>query len=155
MKRTILLFGLLITALLFLFQLGKYRISFSDYTSEIVIAITSIVFFFAGIYYTRQRKITPVEPSPENQTATPAVSVDNTMPDYDKIRELGLSSRELDVLQELVKGHTNKQMADNLFISESTVKTHLSNLFNKLNVSNRTQAIIRSEELKLVRKDKI
>ena len=53
-----------------------------------------------------------------------------------------LSQRELDVLQQLAKGCTNKEIAVFLFISEDTVKTHVKSLFSKLNVKDRTEAVI-------------
>lgn len=58
-----------------------------------------------------------------------------------------LSSRELDVLRLIFDGRTNQQMADDLFVSVNTVKTHLSRLFKKLNASSRTEAIARTREL--------
>ena len=54
----------------------------------------------------------------------------------------GLTERETEILQELVSGKTNKKIALRLFISEKTVKNHLTNIFQKLNVSDRTQAAL-------------
>jgi DNA-binding NarL/FixJ family response regulator len=56
--------------------------------------------------------------------------------------EIRLTRREIDVLDLLVKGNTNKEMADAMFISEKTVKNHLTSIFRKLNVKDRTQAAI-------------
>ncbi len=56
--------------------------------------------------------------------------------------EVKLTKREKDVLTLLVKGHSNKDMADALFISEKTVKNHLTSIFRKLNVKDRTQAAV-------------
>lgn len=53
-----------------------------------------------------------------------------------------LTKREQDVLREISKGLNNKEIADNLFITESTVKKHVSNIFVKLNIKNRQEAII-------------
>ena len=53
-----------------------------------------------------------------------------------------LSKREMEVLKEMVKGKTNKDIAKSLFVSEKTVKTHVSHIFNKLQVSDRTQACL-------------
>ena len=58
-----------------------------------------------------------------------------------KIEELGLSKREYEVLKEIANGLSNKQIADRLFVSESTVKTHVSNVLLKLDAKRRTQAI--------------
>ncbi len=63
---------------------------------------------------------------------------------------LGISKRELEVLQLMAKGFSNQEIADKLFVSLNTVKTHSSNLFIKLEVKRRTQAIQRSKELMLI-----
>src|SRR5699024_7262840 len=54
----------------------------------------------------------------------------------------GLSKRETEVLKEIVKGKSNKEISEALFVSEKTVKTHVSHILNKLEVSDRTQAVI-------------
>lgn len=61
-----------------------------------------------------------------------------------------LSKREIEVLAEMVKGKTNKEIANTLFVSEKTIKTHVSHIFNKLSVTDRTQAAIYAIENKLV-----
>ena len=53
-------------------------------------------------------------------------------------------------IKEMVKGKTNKDIAKSLFVSEKTVKTHVSHIFNKLQVSDRTQAAIYAIENKLI-----
>ena len=63
---------------------------------------------------------------------------------------LGLSERELEVLNELVAGHANKQIAARLHISPNTVKTHVARLFEKLGAKRRTDAIRRARELGIV-----
>lgn len=61
-----------------------------------------------------------------------------------------LTAKEKEVLGELVKGKSNKEIAAGLFISETTVKTHISNILQKLQVKDRTQAVIKALEMKLV-----
>ncbi|TDK43545.1 response regulator transcription factor [Algoriphagus formosus] len=70
--------------------------------------------------------------------------------DFKKINEFipnALSDRELELIEQLQTGKTNREIADQLFISVNTVKTHLQHLFEKLDVSNRTQALFRIKEL--------
>lgn len=61
-----------------------------------------------------------------------------------------LSKRELEVLKEMVKGKTNKEIAETLFVSEKTIKTHVSHILNKLKVSDRTQAAVYAMEHQLI-----
>jgi DNA-binding NarL/FixJ family response regulator len=140
MKKTILVFGLLITALLVLFQLGRYRIFEGDVSSEVVISIAAILFFILGIYFRNKWN---------HQTETELSPIDKI--DYQKINELELSKREMEVLQELANGLSNQEISDKLFISQSTTKTHVSNIYSKLGVNRRSQAILLSKELNLVK----
>ncbi len=127
MKKTILVFALLILALLLLFQLSRYALITSNLKTEIVIAIIAIVFFFVGIYINKKSLNKPITPSLEI--------------DQNKIKELEITPREYEVLQYISEGLSNKEIAHKLFLSESTIKTHVSNLLSKLNVKSRTQAL--------------
>jgi LuxR family maltose regulon positive regulatory protein len=63
----------------------------------------------------------------------------------------GLSERELEVLRFIAAGLSNKKITEELFISMSTVKTHLRNIYGKLNVHSRTEAIVKAKELGLLK----
>lgn len=63
---------------------------------------------------------------------------------------LGISARELAVLQEIVAGHSNKEIAARLHIAPSTVKTHIARLYEKLDAKRRTDAVNRARALGLV-----
>lgn len=65
-------------------------------------------------------------------------------------QKLGLSSREMEVLELIAQGFSNQEIADRLFLSLPTVKTHSSNLFLKLDVKRRTQAIEKARQLRLI-----
>jgi len=65
-------------------------------------------------------------------------------------QELDISNRELEVLMSMADGLSNKQIAEKLFLSESTIKTHSTNLYAKLNVNRRTQAVQKARELGLL-----
>ncbi|MEY8849676.1 response regulator transcription factor [Psychroserpens sp. XS_ASV72] len=127
MKKTILVFGLLILGLLLLFQLSKYAILSGDLESEYAIAIIAVVFFFVGIYLNKKSLH-------KNNTDTKEVN-------QKRIKELEISEREYEVLIGISEGLSNKEIGEKLFISESTIKTHVSNLLVKLNAKRRTQAI--------------
>jgi DNA-binding CsgD family transcriptional regulator len=59
----------------------------------------------------------------------------------DAAKESGLSDREVTILKELASGHSNKQIAKQLWLAEQTVKFHLTNIYRKLGVSSRTEAV--------------
>ena len=136
MKRTILIFTVLILALLILFQLSKYAYASGDTTIEVVIAVIAIVFFFIGSYINKNSKKRATHKDKEI--------------DKHKIHELGLSKREYQVLLAVSQGLSNKEIAHKLFVSESTIKTHVSNLLVKLNAKRRTQAIQNAKILNIL-----
>ena len=70
--------------------------------------------------------------------------------DEQKISQLGISQRELEVLQLISQGLSNQEIGERLVISESTIKTHVSNLFVKLDVKRRTQAVTRAKEWRII-----
>ena len=136
MKKTILVFALLILALLLLFQFSKYAVISGDLDSEITIAIIAIVFFFIGVYLNKK--------SLQKRTK---VSEDI---DHQKIKDLDISNREYEVLIGISEGLSNKEIGDKLFVSESTIKTHVSNLLSKLNAKRRTQALQIAKGLNII-----
>lgn len=136
MRKTILVFAGLILGLLLLFQLSKYSIISGDLTIESTVAVIAIVFFIVGIYINKK--------SLQNKS-----QFDYEI-DSKKIEELGISSREYDVLKLISKGFSNKEIGDRLFLSESTIKTHVSNLLVKLDAKRRTQAIDKAKQLQIL-----
>lgn len=136
MKKTILTFSLLVIALLLLFQVSKYSVFFGKVSVEIVTTIVAIIFLVLGIYLNKKslRKLT-------NRTSEI---------DEKKIKELEISNREYEVLQKISEGLSNKEIAEQLFVSESTIKTHVSNLLLKLNAKRRTQAIQIAKEFNII-----
>lgn len=140
MKQTIFIFSALIVAVLALFQLSKYNIQSGDLKTEWAIAIIAAVFLVIGIFLNRRSL------QNKGKDTTAAIFEINT----EKITELGLSNREYEVLQEISKGLSNKEIAEKLYLSESTVKTHISNLFVKLNAKRRTQAIQIAKEIQII-----
>ncbi len=127
MKKTILVFSGLILALVLLFQLSTYSIHSGNLKIEFAVAIIAIVFLVVGIYINKKSLH-------KQQTATKVIN-------HQKIKDLEITSREYEVLQAISDGLSNKEIADKLFLSESTIKTHVSNLLVKLNAKRRTQAL--------------
>ena len=126
MKKTILVFGALVLALLLLFQISKYSLISGNAKMEWIIGVVAVIFFFVGIYINKR--------SLQKQQAPKVI-------DHKKIKALEISKREYEVLKEVASGLSNKEIAAKLFVSESTIKTHVSNLLVKLNAKRRTQAI--------------
>ncbi len=85
----------------------------------------------------------------EEQTSNEAQSQSQPLPDQSALVE-PLTPRELEVLQLMAEGHTNQQIADELIISVGTAKWYTSEIYGKLGVNNRTQAVARAREFELV-----
>ena len=132
-------FGLSIGLIAVLLKFLNYNFWIHSINSEVYIGIIALLFMVIGIW--AGTKWTNRE---DKQQRT---SVDMNL--KDPPAQLGLSTREKEVLQCIVKGYSNQEIADELFISLSTVKTHVSNLFSKLDIKRRTQAIQRVKELNL------
>ncbi len=136
MKKTILIFGLLILALLLLFQFSKYAVISGNLKVELIVAVIAIVFFFIGVYINK-KSLKP------NQSESAEIN-------HNKIKDLEISSREYEVLLHISEGLSNKEIGEKLFLSESTIKTHVSNLFLKLNAKRRTQAVQIAKAYKII-----
>ncbi len=146
MRSVIIGFGLLILCLLVLFKIAEVNFMRGDVKLEVVVAVAAIVFFFAGLYVNGQRQ--------KKETGTPATpppaALHSPIVDYAQIKKLGLTQREHEVLVKMAEGLSNQEIAAQLFLSESTIKTHVSNIFIKLDVKRRTQAVQVARELGIV-----
>lgn len=140
MKRTIVLYALSLAVILFLLKFLQYRYLIADLSLEFYLGTVAALFTVFGIWLglklTRRKKM---------ELATGEFKVN-----AEALRGLGISSREYEVLELMAKGHSNQEIADKLFISLNTVKTHSSNLFLKLEVKRRTQAIQKAKEMMLL-----
>ncbi|TAI47230.1 response regulator transcription factor [Flagellimonas allohymeniacidonis] len=136
MKKTIFVFSALIVALLVLFKLSEYSYISGDLGIETVISVVAILFFAIGVYINKRT------------SKRQGTSVDEI--DKEKVQYLGISKREYEVLVHISKGLSNREIGDTLHVSESTVKTHVSNLLVKLDAKRRTQAIQKAKELKII-----
>ena len=119
-----------------LFQLSKYSVNNGDFALEFILVIIAICFFVIGFYfYKKQYSKDPVE---------------KKQIDFQKIKSLEITDREYQVLELISQGLSNKEIGENLFLSESTIKTHVSNLLIKLNAKRRTQALQIAKELNII-----
>jgi DNA-binding NarL/FixJ family response regulator len=140
MRSVIIGFGLLILCLLVLFRIAEVNFVRGSVKLEIIVAIAALVFFFVGLYFNRRS----TQQNNSSSTA-PGNSIN-----YEAIKKAGLTQREHDVLVKMAEGMSNQEIATALFLSESTVKTHVSNILFKLDAKRRTQAIQLAKEKKIV-----
>ncbi len=144
--RQIVLYGLVLGILLLTLQYAQYRFVLlrnaeSVYTG-FVAALCCGAGIWAGIALTRRFQRKTEAPPPENiASQTPF------QPDPRTIERLNISPREYEVLQLIAQGLSNQEIANRLFLSPNTVKTHASNVFAKLDVQRRTQAIQKAQAL--------
>lgn len=134
--------GLLLVAL----SLTEYRFLVVERSVEIYGALVAAIFAAVGIWLgrrlTRERVETVV-------VEVPAPAAPFAVDDR-KAAELGITARELEVLGLIAEGLSNREIADRLFVSENTVKTHSARLFDKIGAKRRTQAVQRGKELRLI-----
>ncbi|MDX1943007.1 MAG: response regulator transcription factor [Saprospiraceae bacterium] len=139
MKKVALQFGLLAFLLLILFQLSKYSLLLGGFQNELFIAFFAGLFLLFGFFVSRlifkQKETVIIEKIVEAPLEL----------NEEKIKKLGISLREYEVLQEIAKGLSNQEIANKLFISETTVKSHVSNLLIKLEAKRRTQAVSKAK----------
>ncbi len=147
MKSIVLKFGLLATALLILLQLSEYTYITRGFSAEWTVVGFAAVFLVFGFFLNRfmsksPEPVAPMESAPE--------LAETFVPDRSKLSALGISKREYEVLELVAQGLSNQEIAAQLFISESTVKTHVSNLLSKLDARRRTQAVTIAKTMGLI-----
>jgi DNA-binding CsgD family transcriptional regulator len=148
MRKIALSFGLIVLCSLILFQTGKYAYYKNTLPIEWLIGIFSAVFLIVGILIAgKQQKPSPSE-APSPAQTLPVSNI--TRIDSAKISELGISKREYEVLCEISQGLSNQEIAERLFLTESTIKTHISSILLKLNAKRRTEAVKIAKELKII-----
>ena len=134
MGRTVFIYALILALAAFALTWLDYRFWMRDIGIEIYGLILAVIFVAMGIWIERQRR--------------PLVRL-NDEPNEKAITALGLTRREVEMLTHLSEGKSNKEIARTLNVSPNTVKTHLANLYEKLSVKNRTQAVTRARDLSL------
>lgn len=141
MKKTIFLYAIALALLVFLLKFIEYRFFIRELSLEFYIGLIAVLFtvigVWAGVKLTRKKTVVIMAGS-------------DFILDEDKLKQLGISKREHEVLELMAAGLSNQEIADKLFVSLNTVKTHSSNLFIKLDVKRRTQAIQKAKELRLL-----
>lgn len=137
---TVVLYGLALAVLVVTLKYVEYRFLIRELSVEIYIGLVAVLFTALGIWMgsklLQRKKVVVIE--------TPHAI------DPEAVRRTGISVRELEVLELMAGGHSNQEIADKLFISLPTVKSHSSNLFMKLDVKRRTEAVHKAKSLRII-----
>jgi len=139
LRKSIILYGVAMAALMGFLKFVEYRFLVRDLSLELYIGLVAFLFIGLGVWV--GRRLTRVKVI----AAQAEFSLDEAA-----LKRLGITKREYEVLELVAHGMSNQEIADKLFVSTSTIKTHTSSLFMKLDASRRTQAIQRAKELRLL-----
>lgn len=148
-NKAIIIYGISLAFLLFLLKWLELRFIIFDHSFEIYIGFIAVIFTALGIWLALKLS----KPKIETVVVEKEVYVtrnENFVLDTALVSQLELSKRELEILGLLAQGHSNQEIAAKLFISLSTVKTHIQNLFEKLDVKRRIQAVEKAKRLNLI-----
>ena len=147
MRKHVLLYGLLCGALIAVLRAIQYRWLVMEYSVEIYGGLVAAVFASVGIWLglklTRHTETVIVR---EVMVAAPS----NFIRDETKLESLGITPRELEILELIAAGLSNREIAERVFVSENTVKTHSSRVFDKLGARRRTQAVHLAKDYRLI-----
>ncbi|MBK7939937.1 MAG: response regulator transcription factor [Lewinellaceae bacterium] len=143
---TLLLYGVVLGLCLASLQFFQYKLLVLEHAERWYIGLIALLFLVFGIW--AGKKLTrPKEQLMSGERPEPP------QPDQPRekvLEDLGITPRELEVLELVARGLSNQEIADHLFVSLNTVKTHTSNVFNKLDAQRRTQAIQKAKALGLL-----
>lgn len=145
----IILYGLILAILVFALKWLQWKFVLVDNAIDIYIGAIALFFTILGIWvasHIMKPKVETLIVEKEIIVQQPEVFTLNTT----ALQKLNLNNREYEVLQLLAKGHSNADIAADLFLSVSTIKTHVSNLYFKMDVKSRTQAITKAKQLKII-----
>ena len=147
--RPILLYGLLLALLVFVLKWLQWKFLIVDNAIDIYVGLIAVFFTALGVWVANQL----VKPKVETIIVEKEIILqpsENFLVDESALKNLNLNQREYQVLQLLAKGHSNADIANDLFLSLSTIKTHTSNLYLKMEVKSRTQAITKGKLLRII-----
>ena len=138
MKKVILLYGLSAGLLIAALRFVEYRFLVIENSvaiySVLIAALFAAVGIRLGLTLTKTQQVVVVR-------EVPVPAAETFVRDAGKLTQLGITPRELEILEHIASGKSTREIAEALFVSENTVKTHASRLFDKLGVNRRTQAV--------------
>lgn len=146
-KKTVLIYGILGGLMIATLKLVEYRFLVLEHSLEIYGGIVALLFSGLGIWLglklTRTRETVVVREVPVHVTGP-------FERNEARLEQLGITPRELEMLEAMAAGFSNREIAERLFVSENTVKTHAARLYDKLSARRRTQAVQRAKEAGLI-----
>ncbi|NIJ54308.1 response regulator transcription factor [Dyadobacter arcticus] len=148
-NRQVILYGLSLALLLFLLKWLELRFLIVNHIVEIYAGSIALIFTGLGIWLALKLTNPRVETIVIEKEVL-VVSDGNFMFNEAEMLQLGISKRELEVLQLMADGLSNQEIASRLFVSLNTIKTHSSRLFEKMEVKSRTQAVEKAKRLSLI-----
>jgi two-component system, NarL family, response regulator LiaR len=154
-KRQIIIYGLSLAVLLFLLKWLEIKYVLIDHAMDFYIGSIALLFTILGIWlalkiYKPKPQTIVIEKEVYIHTQPDGTAAIDFVQNEKAIEKLNLSSRELEVLQHMAKGLSNQEIAESLYVSQNTVKTHAANLFMKLDVKRRTQAVDQARKLGII-----
>ena len=146
MKR-VLLYGSIGGVLIALLKYIEYQHFIRVYPTEVYGGLVAVIFtalgIYAGLRLKKQKEVVVVK-----EVRVPAA--ESFTLNVEKLKELGITQREHEILGLIAEGLSNREIGERLFVSENTVKTHSSRLFEKMSVNRRVQAVQKGKELGLI-----
>jgi NarL family two-component system response regulator LiaR len=146
MKRHVLIYGLIGGILIAVLKWTEYRFLVIEHSIEIYGGLTAATFAVLGVWLglklTRTQRIVVKE--------VPVPAGEPFIPDESRRKDLGITPREMEILELMAQGMSNREIAGKLYVSENTVKTHSSRVFDKLGARRRTQAVQLGKEFGLL-----
>jgi two-component system, NarL family, response regulator LiaR len=147
MKRHVLIYGFIGGILITVLKWSEYRFLVIEHSIEIygglIAATFAVLGIWLGLKLTKARQTIVVK-------EVPVPAGEPFAPDERKREDLGITRRELEILELIAQGMSNREIAGKLFVSENTVKTHSSRVFDKLGAKRRTQAVQFGKEFGLL-----
>lgn len=146
--KEIITYGVAMAFLLLILRFVEYRFLILQHEFEIYVGIIAILFLLFGIWLSSKIR----KPKVETVVIEKEIKIfqNDFIINKKAITTLKISNRELEVLNLMAKGLSNQEIADSLFVSLNTIKTHTSNLLEKLDAKRRTQAIENAKKLQIL-----
>ena len=144
--KQVIIYGVALAIIIFLLKWLEMRYVLVDQQLDTYIGLIAIIFTGLGIWLTLKIR----KPKVETVIVEKEVYLTDFNINEDEIKRLNLSKRELEVLQLMAEGLSNQEIAEKLFVSLNTIKTHSAQIFEKMEVKRRTQAVDLGKKLSII-----